>query len=61
MIGQLFSGIVPIAVLMAAVLGTIMFIIGAGIIRQSVLRQSEREMLNSVTTAPRTKKLKRIK
>lgn len=60
MTGILFSGIVPIALLMAAVLGTIMFIIGVGLVRQALLRQTERQLLESVALM-RKKKLRRIK
>lgn len=45
MIGNLFAGLVPIAALMAAALGTILFIIAVGLLRQEILRESEKELL----------------
>ena len=61
MTGNLFVNLAPIAVGFMLLLGTIMFTIAIGSIRQAIIRQSEQELLDSVTTVPTTKKLKRIK
>lgn len=62
MTGNLLENLAPIAVGFMLLLGTIMFIIAIGSIRQAVLRQSEREMLDSVTAQGKmNKRLRRIK
>lgn len=60
MTGNLFEMLAPIAVGFILLLGTIMFTIAVGLVRQAVIQQSEREMLDSVTLNDK-KKIRRVK